>query len=65
MSKQATLSLKDIQKLCGAKLACYVLITCTEPSDGGEMDVELKFEGDEHLAGLMIENAYQVFSERK
>lgn len=46
-------------------LACYVLITCSAPNEKGDMEVELKFEGDEHLAELLIENASQVFSERK
>lgn len=47
------------------KCACYVLITCSEPSADGNMNVELQYEGDECLASFLIENASQVFDDRK
>lgn len=53
-----------IQKALGPKCACYVLITCTEPSEKGEMQVELNFEGDETLAAFLVENASLAFHER-
>jgi hypothetical protein len=56
---------KEIKKVLGDKCACYVLITCSEPSPDGNMDVELNYEGDESLAAFLIENASQVFDDRK
>lgn len=52
---------REIKKAYDRKCACYVLITCTEPSADGKMDVEMNFEGDESLAAFLVENASQVF----
>jgi hypothetical protein len=56
--------LSKICKTLGETHACYVLITCSEPSREGKMDVELHFDGDETLAAFLIENAGQVFDEQ-
>jgi len=65
------ISLKKIQKknLCFEKIkkqlkknnACYVLITCSEPSEDGKMQVELNYSGDENLAAYLIDGAKVVF----
>jgi hypothetical protein len=39
--------------------ACYVLITCKEPNEQGEMEVEMTYEGDACLAAYLIESAQQ------
>ena len=52
---------KNFKKALDKKIACYVLITCTEPNAEGKMDVELNYEGDETLAAFLVENAAQVF----
>ncbi|HSX10762.1 MAG TPA: hypothetical protein VLF94_03480 [Chlamydiales bacterium] len=56
---------KEIKRFLGDNCACYVLITCSEPSPDGNMDVEMKYEGDETLAAFLVENAGQVFDDRK
>jgi hypothetical protein len=38
--------------------ACFVLITCSEPSEDGKMQVEMTYEGDPSLAAYLIESAY-------
>ena len=38
-----------------------VLITCTEPSSNGKMEVEMHYEGDESLAAFLVENACSSF----
>jgi hypothetical protein len=43
---------------------CCVLITCSEPSQYGKMEVEMNFEGDEHLASFLVDSAAEVFEER-
>ena len=57
-------SLEKIKKTLGEKHACYVLITCSESSDSGEMSVQMDFEGDEDLAAMLVDNAGQIFNER-
>ena len=56
--------LDKIKKALGEKHACYVLITCSEPSKEGQMEVEMSYEGDETLAAFLIDNASQLFDER-
>lgn len=61
-SNEATLS--QVKKALQGKCACYVLITCTEPSADGKMEVQMNYEGDDDLAAYLIANAGQVFEER-
>lgn len=56
---------KRIKKSLGNKCACYVLLTCSEPSADGKMEVEMNYEGDETLAAFLLENASQVFDDRR
>jgi len=35
----------------------YVLITCTKPSDSGEMQVEMSYNGEADLVSYLLENA--------
>ncbi len=56
--------LDKIKKTLGEKHACYVLITCTEPTEEGQIEVEMSYEGDETLAAFLIDNASQVFDEK-
>ena len=43
------------------KQACYVLITCSDPSEDGDMEVEMTYEGNEDLVAYLVENARQFF----
>lgn len=42
------------------KNACYVLITCGEPTEDGRMHVEMNYEGDPVLAAYLLENAQSI-----
>jgi hypothetical protein len=44
--------------------ACRVIISCSEPDENGQMEVEMHYEGDESLAAFLVQNAAQVFDER-
>jgi len=46
-----------VRRGLGKKTACYVLITCGEPSEDGRMQVEMTYEGDQCLAAYLIESA--------
>lgn len=64
MNPKRDLSLDRIKKALSSKYPCYVLITCSEPSKEGAMEIEMTYEGDECLSALLVENAGQVFDDR-
>jgi hypothetical protein len=43
--------------------ACYVLITCQEPSEDGNMQVEMSYEGDVALASYLLLEAQNFIEE--
>lgn len=45
--------------------ACYVLITCGQPSKDGTMQVEMTYEGDPTLAAYLLESAQGFFDEEE
>jgi hypothetical protein len=58
------LNLEKIKDSLKQDHACYVLITCSHPSDKGKMEVELNFEGDESLAAYLVDSAQSVFDQK-
>lgn len=48
---------QNIHELLAEKHACYVLITCDPPADGGEMQVKMTYEGDPILAAYLVQGA--------
>lgn len=57
--------LSDIKKHLKKNNACYVLITCSQPSQDGKMQVELNYSGDEDLAAYLVDGAQDVFEKEK
>ncbi len=51
------LSRQDLRQLLMERYACFVLITCGEPTKEGKIEVEMTYEGDDSLAAYLIENA--------
>ena len=49
----------DVKKTLPDDNACYVLITCGEPSQDGKMQVEMTYQGDPVLAAYLVESAQQ------
>lgn len=47
----------DKKSLINEEHACYVLITCKNPSKDGKMHVEMTYEGDPVLAAYLLESA--------
>ncbi len=52
-----------IKKTLAKNHACYVLITCDEPSDDGEIEVEMSYEGDAALASYLLQGAKDIMDE--
>jgi hypothetical protein len=51
----------SISKSADRDIACYVLITCTQPNKKGLMEVDLNYEGDKVLASYLIKSAQEFF----
>ncbi|MEL7431521.1 MAG: hypothetical protein AAGI90_03205 [Chlamydiota bacterium] len=62
MDLSEDLPLNHIKNSLRKEHACYVLITCKEPSEDGKMEVELSYEGDETLAAYLVESASEAFN---
>ncbi|MDE3055346.1 MAG: hypothetical protein KGI80_01430 [Verrucomicrobiota bacterium] len=45
-------------------VTAFALVACTKPSSSGEMQVELHYEGDEDLVGLILEQATLILQEK-
>lgn len=54
-----------VSKKFAEKKSCYVLITCEDPNEKGEMHIEMSYEGDIDLASLMVDQAQTYFDEMR
>jgi hypothetical protein len=45
--------------------ACYVLITCDQLSENGEMQVEMSYQGDATLAAYILQGAQLRLDEKQ
>lgn len=52
-----------IKKTLAKNHACYVLITCNQPSLDGDMEVKMSYEGDAALASYLIQGAQVIIDE--
>lgn len=48
---------KQSQKTLTSNLSCYVLITCEEASEDGQMPVKMTYQGDESLVSYLLQGA--------
>lgn len=48
---------KRIKQSLAKPHACYILITCDEPTDDGFMQVEMTYAGDASVAAYLLEGA--------
>lgn len=55
-------SRKHLQEVLTKDLACYVLITCGQPSEDGQMQVEMTYQGDAALAAYLLQGAQLCMS---
>lgn len=54
-----------IREALAKKYACYVLITCNEPSQDGNMQVEMTYEGDPMLAAYLVQGAQSFMDQQQ
>lgn len=55
---------EEILQELAEKHACYVLVTCTDPEETGEMQVEMSYEGDPALAAYLLEGAQRFMDDQ-
>jgi hypothetical protein len=48
---------KHLKKVIDKDVSCYVLITCGQPSEDGQMQVEMTYQGDAVLAAYLLQSA--------
>ena len=53
-------SVVEIKKALSKNNTCYVLITCSEASEDGKMEVEMTYGGDPILAAYLVESAQNI-----
>lgn len=51
---------QDLRQVLAENNACFVLVTCSQPSKEGKMQVEMIYEGDPSLAAYLAESAYTL-----
>lgn len=56
---------KSIRDTLIKKHVCYVLITCDAPSEDGEMQVEMTYEGDTALAAYLLQGAQSFIDQQE
>ncbi len=54
-----------IREALAKKYACYVLITCNEPGEDGDMQVEMTYEGDPTLAAYLLQGAQSFMDQQE
>lgn len=57
-------SRKHLQEALDKNPSCYVLITCGQPSEDGQMQVEMTYQGDAALAAYLLQGA-QLFIDQE
>ena len=58
-------SRKHLQEALDKNPSCYVLITCGQPSDDGQMQVEMTYQGDSALASYLLQGAQSYIDQEE
>ncbi|CDZ81000.1 hypothetical protein BN1013_01528 [Candidatus Rubidus massiliensis] len=54
-----------IKEALSKQHACYVLITCDEPSEDGNIQVEMSHQGDTSLISYLIQGAQSYIDDQE
>ncbi len=57
-------SLEGLKEQVKNNASSYVLITCGQPTEEGEMHVEMTYQGDEALVSYLLQGAQLLMDER-
>lgn len=56
---------KQLQEVMTKNPSCCVLISCGQPSENGDMKVEMTYYGDSSLASYLVRGAQHFFDENE
>lgn len=56
---------KDLKDVLDKNSACYVLITCGEPKENGDIEVEMTYQGDAVLASYLLQGAQSFMDQEE
>lgn len=60
-----TISSESIKDQLAKNHLCYILLTCDDPKENGQMQVEMTCQGDPILASYMLKNAQNLIDENE
>lgn len=49
---------EDVKEKLHGKFLSYVLVSCSDPNELGEIDVEMSYDGDPELVEYLLRDAY-------
>ncbi len=58
-------SRKPVQEVLDKNHSCYVLITCGEPSEDGQIQVEMIYKGREDMVAYLLQDAQYFIEEEE
>ncbi len=58
-------SRQHLQEVLDQNHSCYVLITCGQPSEDGQMQVEMTYQGDVSLASYLLQGAQSFIDQEE
>lgn len=58
-------SRKHLQEVLDKNPSCYVLITCGEPSEDGQMQVEMTYQGNIALVAYLLQDAQSFIDQQE
>lgn len=56
--------LKHLKEVLKKNPSCYVLISCSQLSEEGNMDVEMTYKGDVRLVSYLLNDAQGILEEQ-
>lgn len=56
---------KHLKEALDKNPSCYVLITCGQPSEDGQMQVEMTYQGDATLAAYLLQGAQSFIDQEE
>lgn len=56
---------KHLQEALDKNPFCYVLITCGQPSEDGQMRVEMTYQGDATLVAYLLQGAQSFIDQEE
>ena len=57
-------TMEKVKRFLDENNAGYILLTCSEPSENGNMNVEMSFEGDDTLVAYLADSAQSILDEQ-